>query len=226
MDLTPLVGFRQPLGTEQWDITHQNYNWGRAEPLLGAQSYTSTTRPTTNLFVGRMIWETDTLKLMRYNGTGWDQVGGSTPQTVQTGFIATDQSRTSTTTVSAITGLNVPLSANSKYKFEAWVYYTALPAADARLAVVGPSGATGFYSMVGAQSSATGAINTVDMTPYSINTVLALGGITTALAVQFSGYIFTGGTAADVNIQGAQNASNATPTVFKTGSWLEVVRLA
>lgn len=44
------------------------------DALLGVPSCTSTTRPSTALYEGRMVYETDTKRVARWNGAAWKYV--------------------------------------------------------------------------------------------------------------------------------------------------------
>lgn len=48
---------------------------------IGLVAYTSATRPTTGNFDGRIIYETDTTRVMRYNGSAWQAVAQRDSQT-------------------------------------------------------------------------------------------------------------------------------------------------
>lgn len=229
MDLTAIGQFRLPLGSEQWDIAHQNYNWQRNDSLMGAQNYTSTTRPTTALFPGRLIWETDTLKLMRYNGTGWDQVGGSNAGfQPQTAFVPTDTTYTNTTTNATLTALNVPLVASARYRFQGYFGFTGLAAADLRLALTGPTGATARWTPLGQTTAATADNGSVITGSYGLGVTALVGTIntTTELALIVKGWMLTSTTAGNAGWQFAQGAANATGSVVKAGSWVEFLRIA
>lgn len=226
MDLTTVGQFRMPLGTEQWDIAHQNYNWNRVDGLLGAQNFTSTTRPSTNLFAGRLIWETDTLKLMRYNGTGWDQVGGASTGQITNSTVLTDVSYTSNTTLAAVAGLSVALVANAKYRIQGFISYTGVAAADIKFGLFAPAGATGRWSPQSVPSAAVSQVGDVDQGVVSFGSNLSAACNPTETCCCPVGYIATAATAGNLQVQAAQNAANATPTIIKVGSFLEVLRVA
>ena len=67
---TPVLGLNQYQGTDDWDYTDVNADNQKID-LLPPTVCTSTTRPVTNLFTGRLIWETDTQRLVEYVGGQW-----------------------------------------------------------------------------------------------------------------------------------------------------------
>lgn len=67
---TTRQGYRKPIGTELFDIAHQNFNWDLADVLSGVTICTSGTRPSTPP-LGMLIYETDTGQQRCWNGTIW-----------------------------------------------------------------------------------------------------------------------------------------------------------
>lgn len=58
---TTRLGLRKPDGTDKPNrVTDLNDNWDKVDLAVGATAVTSGTRPTTNLFTGKRIYETDT----------------------------------------------------------------------------------------------------------------------------------------------------------------------
>lgn len=72
---TPILGLRRFTSGDDLDFADINFNSNMTD-LIPTTVCTSTTRPTTNLFNGRMIWETDTDTLQVYNLAlpGWEPV--------------------------------------------------------------------------------------------------------------------------------------------------------
>lgn len=106
MSNTPILGLRQYGSLDDFDYTEintQNQQLDRLPPTV----CTSATRPVDNLFQGRYIWESDTLKLLMYDlstltwkeiqdatdtgwvtcnpTAGWTQAAGATLQARQLG---------------------------------------------------------------------------------------------------------------------------------------------
>lgn len=69
------VGFVLPDNTDNVDVAqHVSGNFDKIDTTIGVPSYTSGTRPGTNNFPGRPIYETDTKRIMVYNGATWDEL--------------------------------------------------------------------------------------------------------------------------------------------------------
>lgn len=67
---TPILGLNQYLGGDAWnfnDVDADNQKIDRVPPTF----CTFATRPATNLFVGRLIYETDTKNFMMWDGAAW-----------------------------------------------------------------------------------------------------------------------------------------------------------
>src|SRR5690349_20993899 len=77
----PFTGTPTPrLGLPQWDslddIEYAELNGALLDldTESGANATTSTTRPGTGNYAGRLLYETDTKKLIRYTGSAWEYV--------------------------------------------------------------------------------------------------------------------------------------------------------
>lgn len=134
---------------------------------------------------------------------------------------ASDQSFTNSTTQTNVTGLSVPLQANTTYSFTAQLF-TSVAASAGEATSVYYGGNTPTYVIYGIVAEDNSVIdvsnwtNTIG-TPFSDNTGSA---VTPMVKVQ--GTITTGSTAANLTIRYAQSTAQATANVVKRGSWLHV----
>jgi hypothetical protein len=122
------------------------------------------------------------------------------------------------------TGLTSPIAAGQTQKFRAWILFSVGAAGGIKLQVVVPAGGTLFnvtYKLFD------------NVTPALITAVQVASGsaFTNALAVagthwiEVEGTVVNGNTAGNIDIQVAQNSSNATPfTAFSSGT-MDVVKL-
>lgn len=76
---TPNFGLNRWEDTDEWDVNEVNDNADKIDLLSPPTVCTAGTRPVTNLFIGRMIWQTDTEEFYRHNGTDWIRVHTSAP---------------------------------------------------------------------------------------------------------------------------------------------------
>ena len=154
------------------------------------------------------------------------QVNGSitADSTILTGGYvssASDQSFTNSTTLTNVTGLSVPLQANTTYSFTAQLF-TSVAASAGEATSVYYGGNTPTYVIYGIVAEDSSVIdvsnwtNTIG-TPFSDNVGSA---VTPMIKVQ--GTITTGSTAANLTIRYAQSTAQATANVVKRGSWLHV----
>lgn len=140
-------------------------------------------------------------------------------------------SKTSSTTMSAVTGLSVPVEAGARYLLDGMIGYNTPAAVDLRLAVVCPSGTTGHWGAFALASSSTGGVGSMEMirqVTFGTGTYVVLGGSDTAgvdLLCQPRAYIETSAAAGNVELYYAQNSSNASPTSITSGSWLKLTRV-
>jgi hypothetical protein len=147
---------------------------------------------------------------LRTNGAGanptWDTPPGPTHTTVT---LASDQSRTSTTTSTAITGLSFAADASSVYLVRV-VLYMVTSAGGARWNINVSSAPTLGFKSIGTPSGAADALGTDNATTAAAGNWV----------VEFFAYIETNG-AATIAIHGAQAASNGSASTFKRGSFIE-----
>jgi len=129
---------------------------------------------------------------------------------------------TSNTTFADLTGLSFTADANSIYVMEAFIYATFAGAGKFKLRVTGPSSTEIFFG--GTENNGIGLNVTSAGTTTAFSSDLfnftAAGAVTTGIAHLY-GTFNVGNSGGTVQIQGAQAASSATTTSFKTGSWVQ-----
>lgn len=142
------------------------------------------------------------------------------------------ESVTSSTVLQNDNDLFVPVAANSTYLMELLLLHDSdnNAAADIDISWTGPTGATMNWGVHGANINETGSSGTITATNMQtrlINEEATFGGGdstgTTAFA---SGLLITSGTAGTLQLQWAQNTSNAVATNVRAGSWLKLTQAA
>lgn len=142
-----------------------------------------------------------------------------------------DKSVTSSTTLAAVTGLSVPLAANTTYVWDGYFGYTAAEAGDLKVAFTAPSGATGSWSLHQLVSTSTGGTGDLDArreTTYGTSTTQVAGGSDSGsgqMACLPHGHVVTSSSTGNLTVYVAQNTSSATATVLSGGAWLRVQRV-
>lgn len=137
--------------------------------------------------------------------------------------VSSNFSKTSDTTLANITGLTATLAAGSRnYRFEAKLYTTSDVLGGVKVAVGGTCTASHIRYNVNIQD--TGNVPPHNDTVTALGTAVGATAVTEAF-ITISGTITVSG-AGTLTIQGAQNASNGTATVFERGSTLVVTQLA
>lgn len=143
-------------------------------------------------------------------------------------YKAADQSLASNTTMQNDTDLFLTLVANGTYFFDGYIVYiqnVVAGSGDLKYQFTAPSGATLFVTGFG--TSAASSTTTYDVTANPASSVRTVpSNLTTAMSFEPRGYIQTGGTSGNLQLQWAQNTSNATTLFVKTGSWLRMWRVA
>lgn len=147
------------------------------------------------------------------------------------GYVAADVTKTSNTTLADMTGFAVAVEANTTYLVDGYVAYVAGNTGDIKLAFTAPTGATGHWGVAGLDTTSltsAGLLTAVRKDAFGDANTLALGGTNSgalpALAFLVRAFIVTSSTAGTLQGRFAQNVSNATSTVIKTGSWLRAVK--
>lgn len=146
--------------------------------------------------------------------------------------------RTSSTTLQDASGLAVPLLANATYAIDGWLFYSASPSGGLKLGWTIPSGATGFWSILGplygsAPIAGGERKNYTDYGAISFSAAvptLAITGDDEFPTTVFPscvprGTITTAGTAGNLQLRMAQVTSSGTSTVLQANSWLRISRL-
>jgi len=142
----------------------------------------------------------------------------------------TSQSKSSSTTMTDVTGLSVALAANSTYIWDGYIAFNAGATGDFRCAFAVPASTTGHWALWGLSTGSTGGVGTLNgsrIDGYGDANFLAAGGSDAAggvMACRPAGYIATAGTAGTFQMRYAQNTSNATALVIVAGSWLRLVK--
>lgn len=136
------------------------------------------------------------------------------------------ESVTSSTTLQNDDQLVVPMLANYKYAFEAYLIYDGSTAGDLKAAFTVPSGATLNWTNFAPNSGGTLVdYNAVVQTSSGATRNIACNGAT-VMSCQPKGYVGMGSTAGNLQLQWAQVASNATATRIFLGSWIRLTRIA
>lgn len=143
--------------------------------------------------------------------------------------------KTSDTTVNAsttlvdATGLSLTLDADSTYILDSYIAYSSGATPDIKFAWTIPTGMTGHWALFGQTSSATGSVGSMDMRhATSFTTALAAAGsgsFSSLMVVLPRAYLVTD-SAGTLQLQFAQNTSNASDTIVKTGSWIRCMKVA
>ncbi|MFI5687910.1 hypothetical protein [Streptomyces sp. NPDC051636] len=142
-----------------------------------------------------------------------------------------DTTRTSTTTMSDDPHLTVNVAASATYTVYAYLVYQAGTTGDINVAFTQPTGAAGSWQGTGLGRGVTASIGTdgftVRMNTNDIGTTQprSYGGDTTNQAIQIMGIVRTSSSGA-FTVQWSQAASDATGTILRTDSWMQLVRVA
>lgn len=140
-------------------------------------------------------------------------------------YVNTDLSVTSSTAL-ASSDIAVALEANTTYVLDGFIAYNAGATGDFKIALNGPTGATGSWAAMGLATSTTasvGSINGVRLDAFTDTQVLSLGGsdsLGSALYALLRGVITTGATSGSLVLRYAQNTSNGTASILKNQSWI------
>ncbi len=157
--------------------------------------------------------------------------GGSTGVTSNTVIMSGDVTVNNSTTFTDATGLSVAVVASATYKWDGWLMYTATSTPDLKISPSSPSGTTGYWSLSGFGRDVSPAIDTGAGATFmvaDIGTSLTVAGDsagTARIACRATGH-FTTTTAGTFKLRVAQRTANASNTVLKAGSWMDVVRIS
>ncbi|MFG2826095.1 hypothetical protein ACGFWI_01210 [Streptomyces sp. NPDC048434] len=151
----------------------------------------------------------------------------------QTPVKPTDETRTSTTTVSDDLHLFASLDANSVYRFRGTLLFDGPEAADGTLTFTVPTGATGGWAPEAGTLSTTAPDGSAQLKvaarQFGSNSdigIMASSATLAGIMVLPQGIVATGPTPGTLRLRWAQQTSNASPTTLKAGSTLEVVKLS
>ncbi len=145
-----------------------------------------------------------------------------------------DESLTSNTTLQNDDALTLAVAANATYTFRVWML--AVDATDAngdiKFGFTFPAGATCHFSGKGPHSLLAGGGAFGDgeyigrNTATSGSTVAAYGLSTSVIGIELTGLLIVGGTAGNLQLQWAQNTSDANATTVQAGSFMTLDRVA
>lgn len=135
--------------------------------------------------------------------------------------------RASTTTISADPELVLPVEANAEYVFEFYWRVSGITAGGIDIQITTPTGATGSYSCnrLAADQADTGTRTSTRLL-FNVETEFSTPSTSAHQVIEGSGRVITGGTAGNLSIDWAQNASNATATSMTSDSWIQLTRVA
>lgn len=124
--------------------------------------------------------------------------------------------------------LTLPVSANRVYALTGLIVYTASTAADAKVALSLPSGASSRLAGTRLASVAAGTQGDLDAVAVANGLEYWMGGAGTSntMAASLVGRVSTSDTAGTLTVQFAQVTADATDTTLLSGSWLKLVPIA
>jgi len=186
---------------------------------LGTYVCTSGTRPGSPV-QGQTIYETDTRREYVYSGSVW------LPRHPLTAMKTTTKSATSSTTLSDDTELVLPVLASTRYLIELYVIYSGALAADAKLGLTVPAGATYQITPFAQTSTSSATAGSLETAVSTTTVTLGIGVVTPQLhSANVVGSLVVGGTAGTCAVSWAQLVSNATASVLGIGSSLCLTRV-
>ncbi|MER6191761.1 hypothetical protein [Streptomyces cyaneofuscatus] len=121
--------------------------------------------------------------------------------------------------------LTLPVTAGGRYAISAVLSVDGDPAADLLLTISAPPGSTGFWTPGAITLGVSDGTGSIRLTRYVPGQTIGVGVTAAGLVVRPDGS-FTAGATGFITVQWAQNASSATPTFVRTGSRLELTRMA
>ena len=226
---TPDQGLSLPIGADAADnpVAFTNFVAGTEARLV--REYTDLADRTARMAV---LAENDISTLATenraeiYNGSA--HISLHTRSVFLTTRVAADQILTASNTVlQNVTSMvaTLPGTAGAIFHWRSCVYYDASATADIKFAYTIPAGATMRWGLNGLGS---GGTNPVYGTATASGTSVALGGIgvATVLMALIEGEVTMGATAGNLQLQAAQNTSDASVTTVFTRSFMEVWRTA
>ena len=139
-----------------------------------------------------------------------------------TARLAADTAAVNASTVLVGTNLRVPVAASLTYDIEGLIWYDAATAADLKVGLTVPAGASGYWVPNGLSNSATSDVGTLRHARTDAASTGVLGGVGagTIVMARIVGQITIAGSAGEIGVQFAQNASDASGARLRAGSWL------
>lgn len=131
----------------------------------------------------------------------------------------------SSTTLQDVTGMAVTPATNTTYELEGVIFYDTSGTPDIKLAFTYPSGATFSWGPAGLKFDGTdfqSHFTAVHREVSATSTPVAGLGSGTEVTVHIQGKLVMGGTAGSLQLQAAQNTSNASNTIVKSDSWMRL----
>jgi hypothetical protein len=155
-------------------------------------------------------------------------LNGGLPQLAR---VTSDVAVISTTSYVDVTGLVLPMEANSVYALDGFLKYTSATAADIKFVLIGPTGSGGSFGVHGvvqAATATTGDFEAFCLDGIGIANQIGLGGagVSTSAWGHLKGYITTGVNAGTLQVQFTQVTSTASNTTVKTGSNMTLTKIA
>jgi hypothetical protein len=146
------------------------------------------------------------------------------PQRTKT--LTADQTVNNSTTFVNITDLQVELSANRQYAIDASLFYDSATAADARVNVTVPSGATIRLAVPAINTGATFTNGNYEAA-VNVGGFVSIGGagVNVPVHAMIRAVVTTLDTSGNLTVQWAQDTANASNTVLRSGSWLRITPL-
>lgn len=138
----------------------------------------------------------------------------------------------SNTTLQNLTNLvvAVPGTTGAIFRFKVFMYYDTSTTADLKVAITIPAGATMKWGVVSGIASAaaatTGDGQWAAQTVSGTATVIGGAGVGTSLVCMLEGEVTMGVTAGNIQVQAAQNTSDATQSTVQARSYIEAWRSA
>jgi hypothetical protein len=207
-------------------------SWLGAGGILSAAIYNTSSIPVVSNdadivtpVTNQVIYNSTEDTLKKYTGAAWAIY---TPNK-QRKLLTTNETRTSTTTLTSSGTFTFPVKANMAYTFEGFMPMLGLNTADINVQFVGPAGCSILWTNRGNVGPAGGGSlidynNVVQpgAVARSINTIDATTNINSFFPI---GTIVVAATAGNLVLQWAQAASSPTASTILAGAWLEVERL-
>lgn len=137
---------------------------------------------------------------------------------------ATDESITSNNVLQDDNELVVAAGANEKWRLYYNIYYDSSAVADFKFSVIGPTGSTGYFNMVGIYYvDVSGAQQRTQR--LTLGNSMSIEGSTTTRAIQVIADVSTSSTAGNIVFQWAQDNASVDTTRVQDGSTVEAIKI-